>query len=681
MMKRGLVLFTLFIVVIALPGFVRAEGIGKITKAYQCLDGLVNTTQINLDEAIFTALANVPGNKSWSIISGEKSPTEWCWPKAGCTVKTTAQVALVYKQLGKDTKNITAWLSSKNATVAGFTWYLQTTIDNNEISQCSVNYDGIDRSFSVKDDMKLEGDVGQCLSIDVSGYRFKIPNNCIDKVFSVKCDKGFKINLLYEKSSGGTLYVSSRTESGSANSWKSSEINAKCFKEGSSCNYESSLWAAAALYSTGKNYESFIPYLRVLADDNPKLFPSSFLNYLQGGSQYYSKIVDARNNRPQGRAYWDLSGNKFYDTALAMLSLGSCQATADDLCTNADLKDAATYLLDGQTDKGCWNNNNLKDTAFLLYAGWTRNIKSPSATTTGTGGEGGIIPIIPENAICVNVGGACSLTNCSSSTENTINASCSNSGDVCCLQKSSYNPATPSDCQSAAYYCAPTRISCLENSGTILGEKECATFDKVCCTIEVPEPKTCTEQGGSICQGSEDCDGSIVSSSTGSCCVGTCKKTEQFECTVNTECASNEKCENNKCVSSGTTPPPATTPGSSTWIYVLAILIILIVVAILFRKKIQIWMFNRSKAKGSKGPLGGMPPRGLGGPPKFGRMPPRFGPPSGLGSRPLVRQTMMQTRPVQQPAKMPPSRPASRAPNAKEKEMDETLKKLKKMSE
>ncbi len=680
MMKRGLALLALFIIVIALSGFVKAEGIGKITKAYQCLDGLVNTTQMNLDEAIFSALANVPGNKSWSIISGEKSPSEFCWPKAGCTVNATAQVALVYKQLGKDTKNITAWLSSKNATVAGFTWYLQTTIDNNEISQCYVNYDGTDRSFKVKEDMKLEGDVGQCLSIDVSGYRFRIPNNCIDKVFSVKCDKGFKINLLYEKSSGGTLYVSSRTESGSANSWKSSEINVKCFKEGSVCNYESSLWAATALYSTGKNYESFIPYLRVLADDNLKLFPSAFLNYLQGGSQYYTKIVDARNNRPQTRTYWDLSGNKFYDTALAMLSLGSCQATADDLCTNADLKDAANYLMDEQTDKGCWNNNNLKDTAFLLYAGWTRNIQSPSTTTPG--GNGVItVPIVPANATCVDIGGACSIENCSSSTENTVNASCSNAGDICCLQKSSYNPATPSDCQTARYYCSPSRISCLENSGTIIDEKKCATFDKVCCTIEVPEPKTCAEQSGEICQGSEDCDGSIVISSTGSCCVGTCKTTEQFECTTDIECASSQKCENNKCVSSGTTPPPTSSSGSRALIYILTIFIILIAVAIVFRKKIQIWMFNRNKAKGSKGPLGGMPPRGPGGPPQFGRMPPRFGAPSGPGARPLMRQPIMQTRAAQQPARMPPARSVSRAPSTKEKEMDETLKKLKKMSE
>jgi len=665
--------------VVALSGFVKAEGIEKISKAYQCLDNLVNTTQINLDEAIFAALANVPGNKSWSIISSEKSPSEFCWPKAGCTVKTTAQVALVYKQLGKETKNITAWLTSKNATVAGFTWYLQTTIDNNEVSQCSVNYDGADHIFNVKDDMKLEGNVGQCLTIDVSEYRFGISNNCFDKVFSVKCDKGFKINLLYEKSTGGTLYVSSRTESGSANSWKSSEINAKCFKEGSACNYESSLWATTALYSTGKDYESFVPYLRVLLDDNQKLFPSSFLNYLQGGSQYYSKIIDARNNRPQGRAYWDLSGNKFYDTALAMLSLGSCQATADDLCMNADLKDAANYLLDGQTDKGCWNNNNLKDTAFLLYAGWTRNIQSPSTPGGSTGG-GGIVPIILENATCVNIGGACSSTNCSSSTEISVNASCSNASDVCCLQKSSsYNPTTPSGCESAGYYCVSTRISCLENSGTILDEKECATFDKVCCTIEVPEPKICTEQGGTICQGSEDCEGSIVSSSTGSCCVGTCKTTEQFECTADAECAPNQKCENNKCVSSGTTPPPTTASGSSKWIYILIILIILVAAAIVFRNKIKIWLFNRKKSKESKGPLGRMP-RWPGGPPQFGGMPPRFEPHSG-GARPLVRQPIIQTRPVQQPARVPPSRPVSRVSSAKEKEMDETLKKLKKMSE
>ena len=34
---------------------------------------------------------------------------------------------------------------------------------------------------------------------------------------------------------------------------------------GNVCNYEASLWAAAALYATGENYQPFVPYLSVPA--------------------------------------------------------------------------------------------------------------------------------------------------------------------------------------------------------------------------------------------------------------------------------------------------------------------------------------------------------------------------------------------------------------------------------
>ena len=176
-----------------------AQNIDKVQKAYQCLDSLVNTTNINLDEAIFSILANVPGNKSINLVQNEKSLSEWCWPKVGCNVKTTAQVAIAYHHLGKDTTNITNWLLSKNGTISGLTWFLQVTIDNNEVSQCKINYDNTDYTLNINNEMKLEGNVGGCLAIDSNGYRMKISNNCVNKVFGVNCDKGYKINLLYGK--------------------------------------------------------------------------------------------------------------------------------------------------------------------------------------------------------------------------------------------------------------------------------------------------------------------------------------------------------------------------------------------------------------------------------------------------------------------------------------------------
>ena len=88
-------------------------------------------------------------------------------------------------------------------------------------------------------------------------------------------------------------------------------------------------------------------------------------------------------------------------------------------------------------------------------------------------------------------------------------------------------------------------------------------------------------------------------------------------------------------------------------------------------------MFTRKKSKGPSGP----PPRDFGSPPPFGRMPPpRFGPPS--AGRPILRPSpAVQSRPAPVQPTRAPARPMTRAPSAKDKEMDETLKKLKKMSE
>src|SRR3989344_1857328 len=135
MRKRGLQVLASVILIILISLNANAQNVSKIQKAYQCIDSLVNngTLPMTLDEAIFTALTNVPGNKSVNKINSEKSLTESCWPKAGCNVKTTAQAAIVYDHLRKDTKNITKWLLSKNGTISGFRWYLQITSDNNEV--------------------------------------------------------------------------------------------------------------------------------------------------------------------------------------------------------------------------------------------------------------------------------------------------------------------------------------------------------------------------------------------------------------------------------------------------------------------------------------------------------------------------------------------------------------------
>ena len=106
--------------------------------------------------------------------------------------------------------------------------------------------------------------------------------------------------------------------------------------------------------------------------------------------------------------------------------------------------------------------------------------------------------------------------------------------------------------------------------------------------------------------------------------------------------------------------------GSSLWIVILIILIILVVLAIIFREKLKLEWFKLTGKFGSKPVM----------PSKQNAFPQRFGP---TGIRP---QTMQSSRP---PQTMPPqqrmsTRPSVRPVTAKDKEMEEALRKLRDMS-
>ena len=81
---------------------------------------------------LISALADVPNEKVANIIDAEKSQSEECWPKSGCKVKESAQVALVYDHWEDDTTAITDWFISQAGPATELQWYLQITIDNND---------------------------------------------------------------------------------------------------------------------------------------------------------------------------------------------------------------------------------------------------------------------------------------------------------------------------------------------------------------------------------------------------------------------------------------------------------------------------------------------------------------------------------------------------------------------
>lgn len=208
-------------------------------------------------------------------------------------------------------------------------------------------------------------------------------------------------------------------------------------------------------------------------------------------------------------------------------------------------------------------------------------------------------------------------------------------------------------CEDAGKFCS-SRTECVDEAkGEILTDYLCRENSlKSCCSKQIPQ-KTCVEKNGIKCASDEACDGDSVSASdSDNCCIGTCVKEVKPECEIQGFLCKNQ-CSETEEIKPASCPGiqyccGAKTKGGYWWIWFLIILIILAVLAIIFRKRIQVWYFQM-KSRFRKGP------------PVTPTRPP-FTPPPGL------RRILPQAR---------LARPVSKI----DKEFEETMKKLRKMSE
>ncbi len=573
-----------------------------IDKAYQCLkDEIEKKSELSLQEAIFSMMALGSNSKASSVINDQKKSNEECWPKSSCTIKETSQVAIAYDKAGKSTNNVEKWLIGKNKTAKDLTWYLEIDLTNREEGECTIKYDGSDKKINIREDMTLSGSAGTCLSVSAGGYWLKIREDCLSKEFEVSCNKDFITSLIYQKGSTGTIYVSPETSSAPSLGTTSEKVESQCFGLSQNCDYESTLWGTLALYKLGYDVEPFLPYLIALSEDNRKFFPSAFLYALTGGEEFYSEIVQ---NQKQNK-YWELTGGngRFYDTSLAMLALSSSGAT--------ELGYAQDYLLSIQTKEGCWNNNNIRDTGFVLYSGFGRTGERSS--------DGG------------------SVTSCTAS---------------------GYSCEIGNECTAAG--------------GLILRDYDCSASGgfTFCCSVDV-QLQSCSQKGGLVCASNQECNGRVESSADGSCCVqGACVVKQEVDlCSASggvcaSSCNSNEIETSDSCSVSGeicckvnNTPEPE--GFGWFWVVLLIILIILVVLGIIYRHRLQIWWFKmKGRFKGSKSTQGA---------------PPRFPPSTVMRPMPFSSPGMQRAPPRVQPRPAPSNA-------GKDKEMEETLRKLREMS-
>ncbi len=554
-MKRGTTLFILIISLILIIPLIPAVDVNitnasnannedsKIDKAYSCLEGKVvdKCSTLSLEEKIFSLLAL--GECEDELISEAEGDKE-CWPSGNCDVKLTAMALLALEEAGTSASDAEDWLLSQYTVPSNVNWFLEIENPNGETS-CTITYSNSSYSgISIKEDKKIypgSQGLGSCLSLESHAYWLRIAPSCYDKEFKISCGETFITTLLFKKDDSSTIHVSEDAHTASAEGTTTETVNSLCFSEGSSCNYEGSLWATFVLDYLEHDVSAYIPYLVTTAEDNERYLPEGFLYRLTGYSDFKSDLLLKQKSK-----YWDESGDKFYDTALAMYSLYE---------NSREKENTKDWLLEVQDESGCWNSGNIRNTAFILYAVW------PESSTDDGGDE--LEDCESSDYYCM------SSVDCEGSI--LPGYSCSAALKCCSVAKSI------DTCTGQGGEICNSAQSCI--GGTSSSASDLASGQECCVggLCQTPTEETGCESNDGTCRdscfdteepSSDSCDG------TDTCCV--------------------EKDE------------PEPTP-NYWWIWLLLILIILLVIAIIFRDKLRPYWFKlKSKFKKSK-PGFGMP--------------------------------------------------------------------------
>ena len=551
MKKRGLVFLFLFLVfsfsfISALDNSTEQT---KIDKAYQCLTNKTSDkcSTLSTEEKIFSLLAV---NECQSKLISASSNSQECWPSSSCSIKTTAQAILALNDKGAGTQKAQDWLNSKNTTPAQLVWYLEIEADN--VSSCTIQYSGQSYTVNIDEDKKLSSGAGGCLILDEdkSNYLLKVSPSCYNKEFTISCNQDFLTTTLFQKSTSSTLYVSEETSSASASGATKEKIESYCFSKTNICDYEGTLWAAMVLNSLETDVSAYLPYLIVMADENEEFLPDAFLYELTAKTDYRISLL----SKQKSNSWWLESGDKYYDTALALYPLQE-----EDL---NEKENAKTWLLDSQDAKGCWEGN-VRNTAFILASLW------PEGFGGRGGGGGGVLD-------CEDAGYYC-----------TSSAACTSAGGEILSEY---------DCVASLQKCCDTPIPI----------ETCSDMGGIICS------------SNKICEGGDEVSASGLSNSQfccfeGSCVTGTTPPGEVSECVSNNGICRAEGCDTGEeetiylrdsytescCISSSTTGGPK----SYWWVWVLLILIILVVIGIIFRNKLrEFWFRISSGGKPKPGP-------------------------------------------------------------------------------
>ncbi len=621
MKKRHLILiiFMIFFVYFFTFPLIKAD---ISEEGYDCLEEKIDDkscSELSLDELIFSVLSTGKCKEELASLSQNKSNGECFGSGNVCSVKQTAQASLALKEAGYNIRPYISWLLTQKKHENSLDWFLQ--IQTDEGTNCSISNDKGSFNISVGDFKKLRtSETHSCFSLDDSKYRIKFERSCVDKEFQVICNNPFSISLMFETAS--VWNILDKTETLSSGENYTGMIDSYCFKESErrdECNYGSTLWTSLIFSVEGESFSSYLPYLVGLRERKSEFIPDSFLYYMTGNWNYYSSVLVLQNPR---RGFWRESGNEYYDTAVALFPFPNNQ--------NLTAKDnATTWLEKVQGDEGCWNNGDIKDTAFLLFSIWPQILD------------------IPENdnrSYCRDEGYYCmSNADCSKAEGEVVNGSLCSGLDICCTQ-----PRPIPTCQEAGgIFCSEDKV-CSKN---VLRDISNYDSDKICCTGDCinesekvePEPTTseCEDFGGA--------------------CRDSCSSDEELN--LDFSCIGSSK----KCCM-----PEDKDSSLFIWIIILIIIIGLGVLGYFYRNKIKVFI----KEKFGKGKKISNQRRGLRRPSgRTLRKPMKSSQPSNEASKTPKNRTSKPTK--QKPSQSKPQKTQQKQTQKSQEEEEDPFKKLK----
>lgn len=465
---------------------ISAEDTDLSKNGYKCLKQEIDKkgcSDLSLEENIFSLLST--GKCESQLLSKKK--TQGCWGSSSCNIKETAQAIIALKMQGLDISSYVPWLLAQNETSNTY-WFLQIDTSNTAAT-CTINSATLSScSVTIGENEKLDlSGCSSCFLID-NEYWIEIKPSCYAQEFEISCDKDFSTTLFYKKTQNSpTIHILDAGKSGLADDAIIEQANPLCF--GTPCDYEGTLWAAFALDLVEENISPYLPHLIALAEANDNYLPESFLYYLTDDSAYSASL----KAKQKADKYWSESGNKYYDTAVALFPLSG----------SSNEKTNAIAWLEGEQDSdGCWNSKNIVDTAFLLYSLW------PKATVSQQ-----------QLSSCEGVGECMSSAGCVDAEGNEMNYSCYGFGKVCC-DKQEEEPT----CNEMGGTICETGEICNVNT-------QSASDTSVCCVgiceEETTETSECELNSG-ICR--DDClSGEEIN------LTYECLETSEFCCVVKTK--------------------------------------------------------------------------------------------------------------------------------------------------